>query len=460
MIKPWWVLSGVALAVLLVYISYTWMPWPQVAPALPASLPQLLEQGDPDRAPTVHRVRAAASVVPVRSAEIGFSIEGGVQKVLVEEGELVVAGQLLVKLKDDRQRVQVAQAQAALNRARAALALLEAGARPAEIAQWEAALDAAAANYARLVEGVLPGAIAVAEAAVVQAQAEYRVGTAEADPLAVVEATAELELARVQLESARAAYNQVRGDPNIGMRSEAMDLQEATAAYNAAQATLQLLEQGASPEAAAALAAAVKVAQAELDALRRAEPGEVAGAEALVREAQAVLEGVQSGSRAEEIAVAQGDVDVAVALMQEALVALAETELRAPFDGTVTGLAIERGETVSPGTPVLQMADLSNWQIETLGLTELDVANIEIGAAVDITFDALPGLALPGRVQSIRPVGAPSQVALADGLFSQQDLSIDEQLNGDIVYRVRIEPEGHDGRLLWRMSALVDFGER
>jgi HlyD family secretion protein len=405
-------------------------------------------------------VRAAASVVPVRSAEIGFSIEGGVQKVLVEEGELVVAGQLLVKLKDDRQRVQVAQAQAALNRARAALALLEAGARPAEIAQWEAALDAAAANYARLVEGVLPGAIAVAEAAVVQAQAEYRVGTAEADPLAVVEATAELELARVQLESARAAYNQVRGDPNIGMRSEAMDLQEATAAYNAAQATLQLLEQGASPEAAAALAAAVKVAQAELDALRRAEPGEVAGAEALVREAQAVLEGVQSGSRAEEIAVAQGDVDVAVALMQEALVALAETELRAPFDGTVTGLAIERGETVSPGTPVLQMADLSNWQIETLGLTELDVANIEIGAAVDITFDALPGLALPGRVQSIRPVGAPSQVALADGLFSQQDLSIDEQLNGDIVYRVRIEPEGHDGRLLWRMSALVDFGER
>jgi len=319
MIKPWWIVSGVALAALLVYASYTWMPWPQVAPALPASLPQLLEQRD--TASAAHRVRAAASVVPVRSAEIGFSIEGGVQKVLVEEGELVVAGQLLVKLKDDRQRVQVAQAQAALNRARAALALLEAGARPAEIAQMEAALDAAAANYARLVEGVLPGAIAVAEAAVVQAQAEYRVGTAEADPLAVVEATAELELARVQLESARAAYNQVRGDPNIGMRSEAMDLQEATAAYNAAQATLQLLEQGASPEAAAALAAAVKVAQAELDALRRAEPGEVAGAEALVREAQAVLEGVQSGSRAEEIAVAQGDVDVAVALMQEALVA-------------------------------------------------------------------------------------------------------------------------------------------
>jgi len=458
MIKPWWIVSGVALAALLVYASYTWMPWPQVAPALPASLPQLLEQRD--TASAAHRVRAAASVVPVRSAEIGFSIEGGVQKVLVEEGELVVAGQLLVKLKDDRQRVQVAQAQAALNRARAALALLEAGSRPAEIAQMEAALDAAAANYARLVEGVLPGAIAVAEAAVVQAQAEYRVGTAGADPLAVVEATAELELARVQVESARAAYNLVRGDPNIGMRSEAMDLQEATAAYNAAQATLQLLEQGASPEAAAALAAAVKVAQAELDALRRAEPGEVAGAEALVREAQAVLEGVQSGSRAEEIAVAQGDVDVAVALMQEALVALAETELRAPFDGTVTGLAIERGEMVSPGTPVLQMADLSSWQIETLGVTELDVAGIEIGAAVDITFDALPGLVLSGRVHSVRPVGAPSQVALADGLFSQQDLSIDEQLDGDIVYRVKIEPEDHDGRLLWRMSALVDFGER
>ncbi len=414
----------------------------------------------PQIAPALQRVRAAARVVPVRSVELSLPVEGVVQEVFVEEGAQATAGQLLVKLVDTRQRVLVAQAQAALTRARAAVALLEAGPKPAEVAQMAAALAAAEANYAKLADGLTPGAIAAAEAALAQAQADYRVLTLGADPQEMIEAAANLELAAAQLDQARAAYNKVRGNPDVGMTEEALAMQEATAAYNAANARSDLLQKGAAPELAASAAAAIRVAQAELDALKEAQPGELAEAAALVQQAQAALEFVQSGARAEEIAVAQGDVDIATALLQDALVAVSETELRAPFDGVITTLDIDRGEAVAPNGAVLQLADLSAWRIETLDLSELDVAAITPGAPVTVTFDALPALLLRGRVRHVRPVGENSHTASLAGAVSPGDAPLSEQLRGDIVYRVVVELETHEPRLLWNMTALVDFGGR
>ncbi|HHY58716.1 MAG TPA: HlyD family efflux transporter periplasmic adaptor subunit [Chloroflexi bacterium] len=406
------------------------------------------------------RIRAEARVVPVRSVELSMPIEGVVQEVFVREGEHVTAGQLLLKLKDTRQRMLVAQAQAALNRARAALSLLEAGPRPEEIAQLEAALAAAEANYAKLADGLTPGAIAAAEAKLAQAQADYRLLTVGADPQELIEANANLELAQAQLNQASAAYNKVRGNPDVGMTEEALALQQATANYNAAKARVELLQGGARPELAASAAAAVRVAQAELDTLKQAQPGELAEAAALVEQARAALEFGKSGARAEEIAVAQGDVDIAIAQLQDALVGVAETELRAPFDGVITALDIDQGEAVTPDLPVLQLADLSAWRIETLDLSEIDVATIRPGDPVDITFDALPDLSLRGKVVHIRPVGENSNAAPISGAISPGDTPLSEQVSGDIVYRVVIDPETHAEQLLWNMTALVDFGSR
>ncbi len=446
------------------YIGHRLGVWPEVLARVFAAPPQVRDaDGDlaqPMPVPAARRVRAEANVVPVRSVHLAMPVEGIVQEVFVQEGDVVTKGQLLVKLRDSRQRVLVSQGQAALSRAQAALKLLEAGPKPEEVAQMEAALAAAQANYDKLAEGLLPGAISAAEAALAQAQADYRAIARGADPQELIEATANLELAQAELDQASAAYNKVRGNPDVGMLPEALEMQAATAAYNAAKARYDLLHGGAAPDLVASAAAAVRVAQAELDALKQAQPGEVAEAAALVQQAQAALDFVKSGSRAEEIAVAQGDVDIAVALLQDALVALSETELRAPFDGTVTQLAIDSGEQVAPNVPILQLADFSEWRIETLGLTELDIAGIASGDEVVISFDALPGLTLAGEVIRIRPVGETSSVAPVSGMLSQDSLPIAEQLNSDIVYRVVIEPKTHEPRLLWNMTALVDFGER
>jgi HlyD family secretion protein len=54
-----------------------------------------------------------------------------------------------------------------------------------------------------------------------------------------------------------------------------------------------------------------------------------------------------------------------------------------------------------------------------------------------MTFDAIAGLELTGRVSRIRPIG--------------------ENKQGDITYVVRVTPDRQDARLRWDMTAAVSI---
>ncbi|MEJ5199873.1 MAG: HlyD family secretion protein, partial [Anaerolineae bacterium] len=96
---------------------------------------------------------------------------------------------------------------------------------------------------------------------------------------------------------------------------------------------------------------------------------------------------------------------------------------------------IRPGEPATPGAPLISLADLAEWQIETSDLTETYVARVAEGAAVSISLDALPDLQMTGKVVRIRPLG--------------------ENRQGDIVYTVVIRPDQSDSRLRWNMTASV-----
>ena len=98
---------------------------------------------------------------------------------------------------------------------------------------------------------------------------------------------------------------------------------------------------------------------------------------------------------------------------------------------------LSAGEQVVAGTPVIRLADLTRWQVETEDLTEFDAIGIEPGDAVTITFDAIPDLEKSGVVKRVRPIG--------------------QDLRGDIVYTLVIEPERQDERLLWNLTAVVEI---
>lgn len=380
-------------------------------------------------------VVADARLVPVQRADLSLAVGGIVAEVLVQEGDTVEAGQLLVRLNANQQQVAVSRAQADFQRAQARLQELTAPPRTEQVAQAEAALAAAQARYDRLAGASLPGQIASAEAGLNASQASLAKVLEGAGDQQLIAARADLANAEAVLRQAQNAYNLVKWRNDLGATPQSAALQQATNNYEAARARLADLEEGASQADIAAASAQVRQAQAQLQTLRNAMPADMAAAEADVAAQQAQLDLLLAGPRAESVAVAEADVASAVAALQQALVALGETELRAPFAGTVAALNIETGEQATPGASLAQLADLTTWEIETEDLTELDIVGVTAGTQVELTFDAIPDLTMTGTVKRVRPIG--------------------EDNRGDIVYTVVIDPAQQDERFLWNMTTVV-----
>ena len=408
------------------------------APAQQEAAPQDSGTAQSDAPATGSRVVADAKVVPVQSANLSMSAGGIVKQLTVQEGDTVAGGQVLIKLDDAQQRVAVAQAQANVQSAQANLDELLAGARTQEIAQAEAGVAAAQAAYDRLANAGSPGTIAAAQAAVAQAQASLQQVLEGPTEGQLIAATADLKNAEAQLRNATSAYNKIKDQNDVGMRPESLALEQATIAYEGAKARLADLQNGATPATIAAARAGVNQAQVQLDTAKNSAPMDLASAQAAVDQAQAQLDLVKAGARPEAIQIAQANVAAATASLQNALVALSDTELRAPFSGIIATINTALGEQVSPGAPVINMADTSSWEIETSDLTEFDVVGIKPGNTVKLTFDAIPDLQLQGTVSRVRPIG--------------------EDNRGDTVYKVVVTPTQNDPRLLWNMTAVVEFG--
>lgn len=382
-------------------------------------------------------VVADARVIPVQAASLSLPIGGIVKEIYVGEGELVEAGQVLLRLDTAQQKVSVARAQADLQRAQARLQQAIAGPRAAEIENAQAALDAITARYERLATAQLPGNIAEAEAALAVSQASLAKVLEGPSEEQIIVARAELADTQAELSRRQSAYNEIRWRPDIGATSQSANLQRATIAYEAAQARFADLQSGPSQADVANASAQVRRSRAQLDALKAAMPQELLEATANVRASQAQLDLLLAGTRDEEITAAEADVAAATAALQQALVSLAEAELRAPFAGTVAELLINVGEQGTPNAPIVRLANLSTWQIETEDLTELDIVGVDERTPVMLTFDAIPDLEIAGRVKYVKPLGQDNR--------------------GDIVYVVVIEPTQQDRRLLWNMTAVAEF---
>ncbi len=378
---------------------------------------------------------ADAKVVPVQEANLSLPTGGLVSELLVQEGEQVEAGDLILRLSASQQQVSVTQAQAQLQRAQATLEQLVAGARPQEIVTAQAAVDAATARLTRLQEGAGPGELAQAQAALSGSSAALARLFEGPDQSAFVAARADLFNAQAALTQAQRAYDQVSSRSDIGAMPQSAQLQTATNNFEAAQARFDLLSAPPSAADVARASADVQRQSASIDTLRNTLPSDIASAEADLAAAQAQLELLLAGARVEQIAIAEADVAAATAQLQQALVALADTELHAPFAGTIAEIAVNLGEQVNPGAPIATLADLGTWQIETADLKELDIARVQPGTLVKLTFDALPDVTLDGVVRLIRPRGGDNR--------------------GDVVYTAVIDPQESDPRLLWNMTAVV-----
>jgi len=246
------------------------------------------------------KVIAEGVIEPARWSELSFEGGGTVVEVLVEEGDGVSEGDLLVRLDPTDAELAVQEAEAALAAAKARLARVKAGPRPEEVAVAEARLEAAraaisqaAAQRDRLTEGETEADIAAVQAELARAMAEQRQAEnlhdrtltcfefelpdgsesvicpalgrpEELSRFAMHAADAGLTAAQLQLEA-------TQGRTEARLRDARAGVWSAAAQRDISQARLELMKAGSRPEEIASAEAEVAQAEASLAAAKVAD---------------------------------------------------------------------------------------------------------------------------------------------------------------------------------------------
>lgn len=337
---------------------------------------------------------------------ISTEIGGRVATLDVEEGQAVTAGQVLITLDTDLLAAQreVLAAQVAI--AEAQRDQLAAGVRPEIIAQGQAqvALAQASVDAASVALG---GAAALynnpqeLEIQVIDAQTQVTVAQEQ-----VTAARAQFTKAEEGLQSSEMAVPDIRDAQDqfepLGI-TIAMPLDLATAPYQFQQAQTNLLSTiDALDGAQAALVALQTVAdnpqgyQAQI----AAASGQLETARAALDRAGAELALLEAGPRAEDLAVADAQVEQAQAVVDALDVQIGRATITSPIDGIVLERTLHVGELAVPGVTAITVANLETVDITVyLQADELPLA--ELNGEVDVYVDAFPSVAFTGVVIEI-----------------------------------------------------------
>jgi len=110
-----------------------------------------------------------------------------------------------------------------------------------------------------------------------------------------------------------------------------------------------------------------------------------------------------------EYANAEADVIGREVALENARIAMDDTEVRAPITGTIIERRVEQGTVISSptrdvagGSILLRMADLSSVQVRTL-VDEIDIGKIRPGMSTRVTVAAYPNQPFEGTVLKIEP---------------------------------------------------------
>ncbi len=347
-------------------------------------------------------VSATGMVMPAQWAKLSVKSIGTVEDLAVAEGDQVKAGQVILRLSGS-------------------------DAAEASIAAAQLELTSAQQNYDTLIENA-DQARAQAQLALVNAQDDYddakekreRKEYLRTDQETLDIAKAHLIIAEDAVTQAETNYDRFDSLPEDNpMRAEVFSqLAEARQQRDKALSNLNWLLGKPDAQEVAEADANVEVAKANLNA------------------AQREWDRVKDGPDPRDLALAQGRLENAQKQVDAATQALADLTIVAPFDGQITKLYVRAGEWTALGQPVAMLADLSKLRVETTDLSEIDVARIDVGDTVEVTFDALPDVTVQGVVDFISP-----QSSEGSGV------------NYTVIVLLNEIPE----KLRWGMTAFVDI---
>jgi multidrug resistance efflux pump len=377
-------------------------------------------------------VVAEGRLVPAESVRLAFVTSGQVAEIMIEEGDTVSSGEVIARL-GDREPYEAAVSGAQLELSAAELEKVSA---ESDLLAARQALDAIYENW--------PQQATLAQQALKDARdrqynANRNLGylTNSADQTDIDLAFTQLVLAEDALENAQDDFEPFENKPETNLTRVVLQqrMAEAQKAYDAAVRKYNGLVDTSNDFDISQGEAELAIANAQLEQALKdydelidgPDPDQVALAETRIAAAEARL------------ATAEQRIQTAGANLASAQSNLDNLDLTATIDGTVVDLSLIVGEQVTPGAPVVHLADFSAWYVETDNLTEIEVVDVSLNQAVTIVPDALPELTLTGVVDDISDVF--------------------EEKRGDITYTTSILLEEMDPRLRWGMTVVVTFEE-
>lgn len=236
----------------------------------------------------------------------------------------------------------------------------------------------------------------------------------------VDEATVRTREAELDLALAGSRVQEIQAAKQTLLDAEA-DLQQKRTEFRRRQALLA--EQGVSKEDVDSAATQLKRAQATYERVKQTH------------------DQIVEGTRKEEISVRRANLQLAREALQMSRVKLAYTVLSAPVSGVVLVRQAELGEVVSPGTPVVTIADIDHPWLRGY-VNETDLGHVQWGQSAAVHTDTFPNKIYQGRVSFIS----------SQAEFTPKSVETHKE-RVTLVYRIKIDMDNPNHELKPGMPA-------
>lgn len=153
---------------------------------------------------------------------------------------------------------------------------------------------------------------------------------------------------------------------------------------------------------------------------------------------------------------AEGGLRVAQATLQSAEARLAKMEIRAPFSGVIGLRQVSVGDYVKDGQDMVNLEAIEALKVD-FKVPEVFLRQVQVGQAMQLTLDAMPGKTYEGKVLAINPlvdaagrsVVIRAQIrntnaTLRPGMFARVRLITDVKADTLVIPEQALVPQGED----------------
>ncbi len=429
------------------------------------------------------KVRESGHLRSFIEVDVRSNVEGEILEILIEEGEVVGAGQPLLKIDEEQILEEKKQAEENL---KASIAQLEQAKLRIKITEKEQASSLLQAeNSVARTEANLASFIAnkqqrIADAETQVATTQNSLNLDEIDKrqadISLAQAKLTLERTEATQKSAKIAFETAESESNRNkglfeknliskqaLEESQRQLANATSQYETSQKevesqkeTIKSQEENikAREQAIESRKATLALRKKNVITLEASQAAEEKRLQADVEDARTRLQKIEDTTEEEKELTRHAKVSAEANRLrfESQLKSQQErhewTTVIAPMSGTITRLVVEEGEIItsgrsafSRGEAIMRIADLTQMIVRTQ-INQVEISKIEVGQRAEITVDSHPNRVFEGRVSEISPSATPRGQNSQDGV---------------IRFEVDIEVLGSPPELRPGMSADVDI---